>query len=193
MTDEGPPEADRGALLARLTPNERRCLELVDRGMNSKEIARELDRSPNSVDTWIRSAVRKLGVRNRFQAAKLVAGSQETAESGGITPLSILRYQDSHIPAADLSGDEGASAGKGNGPVDPGQDFAGRPVSQDSGKGRSWLEPSHPLAKFFGGENRLSWGQRLVVILLIAVAASIAFTAVMNNLLAISHLLSNSS
>lgn len=189
MSDERQGDSN-DALLARLTPSERRCLELVDQGLQSKEIARVLDRSPNSVDTWLRSAARKLGVRDRFQAAKMLAASAKTAEKGDVTPLSILRYQDSHIPAAGISGDRKPSAGEGNGPGGLNHDRLMAPESSDSARGRSWLEPSHPLAKFFGGENRLSIGKRLLIIVAIAIGVAMGFSALMNSVIGLSRLLS---
>lgn len=179
------------ALLARLTPSERRCLELVDQGLSSKQIGRELDRSPNSVDTWIRSAVRKLGARSRHHAAKMVAGGPKASENGDVTSLPILRYQDSSIPANGVSGDREASAGEGNGPGDLNPDRLSMTESRGSGKGRSWLESSHPLAKFFGGDNRNSAAQNILLIVAIAILISIAFTLVMSSYLGLSRLLSS--
>ncbi len=47
-----------------------------------------------------------------------------------------------------------------------------QPESQrDSGMGKLWPEPSHPIAKFFGGENRLSIWQRIAIIVMIAMGA----------------------
>lgn len=185
-------QGDRNAaLLSRLTPSERRCLELVDQGLQSKEIARVLDRSPNSVDTWLRSAARKLGVRDRFQAAKMLVASTKSLENGDVTPLSILRYQDSSIPAADDSGDREPSAEEGNGSAGLGQIKPDHPGSHDSGNGKSWIEPSHPIAKFFGGENRNSVIQNILLIVGIAILISIAFTLVMSSYLGLSRLLSS--
>lgn len=177
--------------IARLTASERRCLELVEQGLSSKEIARELDRSPNSVDTWIRSAVRKLGARTRHQAARMLADSEKPPENGDNSPISNLRYQDSHIPAGGDPGEGEASAGEGNGPVDLYHDRLLGSESSDSGKGRSWLEPSHPLAKFFGGDNRHSAAQNILLIVGIAILISIAFSLVMSSYLGLSRLLSS--
>jgi DNA-binding CsgD family transcriptional regulator len=189
MTDEGAVGEDVNVRLARLTDSERKCLYLVDRGLSSKEIARELDRKPNSVDTWLRSAVRKLGVRTRFQAAKLLVGADEAGQPGVDPAISKLRSQVSSIPDPAISADREASAGEGSGPGDlmPGQ--PADPESRDSGQGKSWLEPSHPLARFFGSDNRLPLGQRILLITAIAIAISIAFTLVMSSFLSLSRLL----
>lgn len=195
MNKNGQQERERReALLARLTASEIRCLEQVAKGLQTKEIARALDLKPNTVDTWLRSAVRKLEARNRFLAAQMLVESRTgDAAAGGVTPIPLLRPQYSYIPADADPGDRGVSAGEGNGPDDLGQDRNYHPESRDSGCGTSWLEPSHPIARFFGGENRLSWGQRLLRIIAIAIGASIAFTAVMNSLLAVSRLLASSN
>src|ERR1700712_305682 len=55
----------------RLTPRERECLRLVDRHLSSKQIARELGMSKTSVDTYCDRARRKLGVEDRYAAARL--------------------------------------------------------------------------------------------------------------------------
>ena len=57
--------------LYRLSPKERDCLLLVMRNYSSKEIARQLGISQTSVDTYVRRAREKLGLRDRFQAARV--------------------------------------------------------------------------------------------------------------------------
>ena len=56
-----------------LTPRERECLQLVDEHLSSKQIARELGMSKTSVDTYCDRARRKLGVDDRYAAARLGA------------------------------------------------------------------------------------------------------------------------
>ncbi|MBA4012997.1 MAG: LuxR family transcriptional regulator [Phenylobacterium sp.] len=56
-----------------LTPRERDCLRLVDRHLSSKQIARELGMSKASVDTYCDRARRKLGVGDRYAAARALA------------------------------------------------------------------------------------------------------------------------
>lgn len=69
--------------IEQLTPRERDCLRLVGRGRSSKEIALELGLSPFTVDEYVRSAVAKLGVRNRREAARAL---REENESPGTLP-----------------------------------------------------------------------------------------------------------
>src|SRR5436309_1873743 len=54
-----------------LTPRERECLRLVDQHLSSKQIARELGMSKTSVDTYCDRARRKLGVEDRYSAARI--------------------------------------------------------------------------------------------------------------------------
>src|SRR5512146_340789 len=55
-----------------LTPRERECLRLVDQHLSSKQIARALGMSKTSVDTYCDRARRKLGVDDRYAAARLL-------------------------------------------------------------------------------------------------------------------------
>lgn len=181
-------------LLLRLNAGERRCLELVAAGMVSKQIGRELGLSPHTVDDRVRTAVRKLNARNRLHAAQILtlalATPAEKAQESVET--SRLRYEDSDIPLDHDRGEKGASSGEGDGPGDLSTGKAIEPESRDSGRATSWLEPSHPLAKFFGGENKLSIGRRLLVILAIAVGTAVAFTALLNTYVQLSRLFSSS-
>ena len=64
--------------LARLTEGQRDVLRMVNRHMETKEIARVLGISPDGVNQRIKAAMRTLGVNKRRDAALLLAG----AESG---------------------------------------------------------------------------------------------------------------
>src|SRR5262249_52903311 len=55
-----------------LTPRERECLRLVDQHLSSKQIARQLGMSKTSVDTYCDRARKKLGVDDRYAAARLL-------------------------------------------------------------------------------------------------------------------------
>jgi hypothetical protein len=101
-----------------------------------------------------------------------------------------LRHEDSDIPHAPEPSDKEASAGEGDGSDDLKSRPGSRPEVHASGDDRSWLEPSHPLAKFLGGENRLPIGRRLLLIVAIAIATGILFTALVNSYVALSQMLS---
>jgi DNA-binding CsgD family transcriptional regulator len=75
--------------LARLTPRERRCLELVARHYDTGQIAAELGISVATVNGYLADARQKLGARNRKEAARMLGAMPvspaETATSG--TPI----------------------------------------------------------------------------------------------------------
>lgn len=71
MTNETEPTAQ--ARLETLSTRQLECLSLVGIGMTTKEIARALDLSPLTVDKYLSSALRTLGVRSRMEAASLVS------------------------------------------------------------------------------------------------------------------------
>lgn len=178
--------------IGRLTLGERQCLELVASGMVSKEIARTLDVSPHTVDARLRVATRKLGARNRFVAAQILAEFHQTNGKLGREPTSNLIYEDLSLPENDPAIKMDGPTGDGNDPVD----LRPSPLLDDDDDIPSlqpvWLTPSHPFAKFFGGENRLSVGRRLLLIMGIAIGTAMAFTAVVNSLIGLSQLLSSS-
>lgn len=58
-----------------LTPRERRCLELVALHYDTAQIARELDISVTTVSGYLADARRKLGARNRKEAARMLTAS----------------------------------------------------------------------------------------------------------------------
>jgi DNA-binding CsgD family transcriptional regulator len=179
----GPATGDIAGLIARLTPAERRCLELVARGLTSKAIGRELGLAPNTVDAYVKSASQKLGVNKRILAAGLVVGNQ--------SPLPKLVYENSDIPTGGKITDTEASAGQGDGPGDLSQDRPARPESSDSGRGPAWLEPHHPIAQFFGGENRLPLAQRAAWVVALAIGFGIGFGGLVSGLLQLSRLYSS--
>ena len=64
----------------RLTAVQRSCLRLVSREMKSKDIARELGISPNTVDQRIRVAMQVLGASTRLEAARLLDAAEKNVE-----------------------------------------------------------------------------------------------------------------
>ena len=57
--------------LDRLTPREEQCLRDVADGLTSKQIGRRRTMSPRTADTHIYNALKKLGLRDREEAAAL--------------------------------------------------------------------------------------------------------------------------
>ncbi|HEV2596745.1 helix-turn-helix transcriptional regulator [Sphingopyxis sp.] len=183
MTDEASPdETDRR--IARLSPVERRCLELVAKGLTSKDIAREMVLSPNTVDTYLKSATKKLRVSKRSLAAHMVIKAPTAA-----TPK--LVSQNWGVPNGTNLADKEVSAGQGDGPADLVHRSSRKSASHDSGRDTAWPERNNPIAKFFGDENRLSTGQRLTWIVGLSIGAAIAMGILINALAAISRALSS--
>ncbi len=86
-----------------LTDKQRTCLRLVNQHLSSKEIAREVGVSVSAVEQRIKAAVRTLGARDRREAARMLAISdQETCgRTTGGPP--VLQNPD---PIAILAGQE---------------------------------------------------------------------------------------
>lgn len=89
---------------ALLTDSQKACLRRVGRGMTSKEIARDLDLTPSTVDTYVTHAIAQLGASNRREAARLLARS-ERSEDFGSQPAALA----SRGSAAILSTSAGSS------------------------------------------------------------------------------------
>ncbi|MGH6697594.1 helix-turn-helix domain-containing protein [Sphingopyxis sp.] len=183
MNDEpSPDEVDR--LLARLTPAEIRCLELVPKGLTSKEIARETRLSPNTVDAYLKSAAKKLNVAKRGVAAQMLVSAKNRE-------VPKMVYGNSDISNDCNLADNEVSAGQGDGPDDLRHREPISSESRDSWDGPAWLEPYHPIAKFFGGENRLSLVQRMLWVIALAIGIGIGFGGLVSGLLQLSRLYSS--
>lgn len=63
-----------------LSVTERRVLLLLNRGMTEKQVAAELDRSPNTVHVHVRNIYRKLGVSSRKMLYRLLDEQPELVE-----------------------------------------------------------------------------------------------------------------
>ncbi|WP_082657450.1 helix-turn-helix domain-containing protein [Sphingopyxis sp. A083] len=175
-----------------LSAGEIDCLKAVGEGLASKEIARVLGLSPHTVDARLKSACAKLDTKSRFVAAKIWAESAGAVDGAVAAAASTnLVYEKFDLPDSDRLADKGASAGDGVGPDDLEQrDRQVGGAGSASDDAAAWLEPSHPIATFFGGENGLSIWWRLVIILAIAIGASIAFGVLLNGYAGVSKLLS---
>jgi len=81
-------------LATRLSEIDRRILRLVAEGLTSKEIARELDRSPLTIDSRLKDVCHRLGADTRAQAAAMLSREEAAATTpelggspgGGVEP-----------------------------------------------------------------------------------------------------------
>lgn len=113
---KGPFVTDSEAL-ARLTPRERRCLELVALHYDTGQIAAELGISVATVNGYLADARQKLGARNRKEAARMLGASPispaETAASD--TPIDdrgmFERVEQSPPAAAPVATQTGSRSG----------------------------------------------------------------------------------
>jgi DNA-binding CsgD family transcriptional regulator len=89
-----------------LTDKQKECLRLVSHNYSSKEIGRKLGVSPYAVDQRLRIATRNLGVDSRFEAARLLAATEQM-DAAISEPLI---YQPPHVLAPQQTGIEHASS-----------------------------------------------------------------------------------
>ncbi|RVT90862.1 helix-turn-helix domain-containing protein [Sphingomonas crocodyli] len=86
---------DRSGIDA-LSERQKQILRLVWQHLSSKDIARELGISPNTVDQHVRFAIRLLGAKDRFDAARqLNVTDNVTPQSLGIIPQNLADHADS--------------------------------------------------------------------------------------------------
>lgn len=71
-----------------LSESQKLCLRLVATGMSSKEIAQKTGLSPQTVDTYIKTAMARLGSSNRRDAARLLQ-SLEGSQKSGSPPATV--------------------------------------------------------------------------------------------------------
>lgn len=84
--------------LAKLSDAQKTCLRMVFMHMSSKDIARELNISPHTVDQRLKAAARILGVDSRVEAARLLA----RAEGGGTYQPLVYQPPDIAGPGPDV-------------------------------------------------------------------------------------------
>jgi DNA-binding CsgD family transcriptional regulator len=179
-----------GCQIYRLNAGECACLELVAKGKSSKQIARELDAKPYTVDDRIRSACRKLNANNRTHAAQIYMAAISGLKTKTSVDLSKLRHEYSGIPDDRSLREKGSSAGESDGSDEYDRERIHRLVSLgDSGGRKARPKTSHPFAKFFWGTNRLSARRRALIILALSLGFVVAVGTVVNVMDVLSRLL----
>jgi DNA-binding NarL/FixJ family response regulator len=77
-------ESAQSSPLAQLSPRQREVLELVALGMDNDQIATRLYISRNTVKFHVRTIYRRLGVHNRVEAARALAGAGNSSRAAAV-------------------------------------------------------------------------------------------------------------
>jgi DNA-binding CsgD family transcriptional regulator len=149
----------------RLSERQKQCLELVAAGYTSKQIARQLNLSPSTVDNHLNAALERLGVDSRALAARIfIQGNQNIViDPAALDPI-----------AAQLS-DNNPSLGFGQG---------------SSAKNDSVVASLFSIPPMGGRDNNLSQRRRYYHVVQIMILALMAFSAVTVTIAGIVHLFS---
>jgi DNA-binding CsgD family transcriptional regulator len=75
-----------------LSEGQKACLRLVAQGMSSKEIAKALDLTPQTVDTYLKASMSRLGASNRREAARMLVAAEESQKLGS-PPASLAEHE----------------------------------------------------------------------------------------------------
>lgn len=153
-----------GGPQASLTKRQIECLNWVHQGYETKEIARELGISPDTVDMHIKNATQRLGVSSRKAAARLIHG-------GNTIPQSLV-HPSLGMSAGSTSSDAAVPAVLGGAEPPDLVEALGLPFPTDRA----------PI-------NRLTRSQRLFWVTAIAVGVVVGFGALISSLQALGQLL----
>jgi DNA-binding CsgD family transcriptional regulator len=162
-----PAQDARAERVARLSPGQLDCLQLVDQHLSSKEIAAELGISPHTVDQRIRQALGILGVERRTQAARLVA-----QYSG---PYQRLIHQSPYIEDGAPDGQTEAAVSHQIRHADRAGEARNAGFLTEQRPASFWPSLQPPFATRSNPRNEMSVGQRLFWVATIAIGA--AFSA----------------
>jgi DNA-binding CsgD family transcriptional regulator len=154
------PSADL-SVMDKLSERQKQCLELVAAGYTSKQIARQLNLAPSTVDNHLNAALERLGVDSRALAARIfVHGNQGFVTSD---PLVAQLPDDSRTSAFGQSG------------------------SANNNDDMASLFSIPPMG---GRDNKLSQRRRYYHVVQIMILALMAFSAVTVTIAGIVHLFS---
>jgi DNA-binding CsgD family transcriptional regulator len=171
--------------IAKLSEGQRACLRRVLMHMSSKDIARELDISPHTVDQRLRVAIQTLAVANRFEAARILAQFERPELYQ--PPL----YQAPYVAPIRQMPPVGFTSQHGDRQY--GQAYGGA-LREEQVAFRTTAWPTHqsfplPLPPAGGGRNDLGYLPRLGWIAAIAVGTALSFGMLLTGLDALSRLL----
>ena len=92
-----------------LSEGQKSCLRLVAQGMSSKEIAKQTGLTPQTVDTYVKASLARLGASNRREAARTLV-AWEAAHDASANGETVDQIADKTSGSADAPG---ASDGRG--------------------------------------------------------------------------------
>ena len=173
------------ASVDRLNEGQRDCLRLVLAHLTSKEIARELEVSPHTVDQRLRTAMRVLDAGSRFEAARIFAALDPEQN------YQPLIYQASLVEQGHENGNQGSSPRRTSSKKADLEDDSANAASGGAFIALERFEPGHrplPVPRFRGEKNRLAAVERLGWILAIAIGAALSFGGLISGLEALSRL-----
>jgi DNA-binding CsgD family transcriptional regulator len=182
-----------------LTARQRDCLRLVMQHLPSKEIARALAISPNTVDQHLRAAMAVLGATSRVSAAKMLASHEVATHPQPLASPPLRMAEPAPVEHCDTifgnqeTGTEEA-IGWGNSKIgfsqermeDRVRDYQFNHVASYPQIAPSAFHPVFPLDG--RRQNDLTTVQRLGWIMIISIGTTLAFGALLAGLDALSRL-----
>lgn len=169
----------------RLTAAQKECLRLVFRQMSSKDIAKTLGTSPHTVDNHIKSAIQKLNVANRREAALYLAEDEGLAQRRELANQSPELGRTRSLLASSSRPTEGSLAGGSMRIVQTGRletDTAPQSVASKSSF-------RLPFPQQWGDENNLSSTQRILWVLILGILICIGLGAVVATIEALARII----
>ena len=174
----------------KVTDPQKQCLRLVADLMSSKQIARQLDISHHTVDQRLKRAQAILGASGRAEAARMLLNHEATTKIGDPGSYQNLVNQSPDLPHYRYARNEGALIDEPSPSVDS--------VKTELRDEQMFIfdtnveapDQSTLFSALFetNRENRLTIGERVVVMLLIMFTGLIAFALLVNLVEGVSRL-----
>jgi DNA-binding CsgD family transcriptional regulator len=182
-----------------LTARQRDCLRLVIQHLPSKEIARALAISPNTVDQHLRAAMAVLGATSRVSAAKFLAAHEAKTHPQPLISPSLRIAEPAPVQHCDATfGKQETGTGKAGGLENSATGFfkehtESRVRDYQANHVASYQEMAptafQAVIPWDGRrQNDLTMVQRLGWIAIIAIGTTLAFGALLSGLDALSRL-----
>lgn len=171
--------------LNKLTAAQKSCLRLVFRQMSSKDIAKELGTSPHTIDNHIKTAIQKLSVSNRREAALFLAEAEGLTARRELASQSPELGNTSPMLASSPWPAEGSLAGGSNRITRDGRfetDTGQHAVVSNSGF-------RLPFPRQWGEENDLSAAQKILWVFILGIAMCIGLGAVVATIEALTRII----